>query len=516
MLRSHIGRTPTRSASRPGPNPAAAAGLADVEPRAESLQLDLLAHIPSSILIFDAGLRVLFANGNFLLKSKREAHDTVGKRLNDIFPPAILLYTNLEERLRNVLRTGQRFVGGEMEFRAPGLAPRVYFYSLTPLGNAYGGVESVMLFMDDVTEKKNLGERVMRAERHLASVVESAYDVIISLDAEGAVMTWNSAAERILGFSSRQMVSRPFFGLFPERTQQDLKTLVLQVVREGEVQEMETGMTTKAGQEVLIAWRLSAMREDGGRVTAVVGVGRDLTEKRQLELRLIQSSKMAALGEMAGGIAHEVRNPQAIASAAAQILLKQGDDPVLRRECAEKIRAAATRAGAIIENLLKFARPSESLDERVDVNEALEDTLSLVGHQISLQSVEIEKRLGRGLPVVKGSKNQLQQVFMNVILNAYHAMPAGGKLTIETVPGGDGEPRGVEIRLTDTGCGIPEANLGRIFDPFFTTMPVGQGTGLGLALGYSIIRHHQGGIRVESAVGKGSTFTINLPALPES
>ncbi|MBI4409093.1 MAG: PAS domain-containing protein, partial [Gemmatimonadetes bacterium] len=321
MLRSHV----------LGQDPAAA----DVERRAESLQLEIFAHIPSTILIFDAGLRVLFANGNFLLKSKREAHDTVGKRLRDIFPPAILLHTNLEERLRSVLRSGRGYAGGEMEFRAPGLATRVYFYSLTPLGEAYGGVESVMLFMDDVTEKKSLGERVMRAERHLASVVESAHDLIISLDVEGAVMTWNSAAERILGFSSSQMVTRPFFGLFPEGTQQDLKTLVAQVVREGEVQEMDTGMTTKAGQEVLIGWRFSAMREDGGRVTAVVGVGRDLTEKRQLELRLIQSAKMAALGEMAGGIAHEVRNPQAIASAAAQILLKRGDDPALRRECAE-------------------------------------------------------------------------------------------------------------------------------------------------------------------------------------
>lgn len=516
MLRSQVRRSLTRSASRPGPIPAAAGAPADGERRVESLQLEIFANIPSTILVFDAGLRVLFANGNFLLKSKREAHDTLGKPLRDVFPPAILLHTNLEERLRNVLLTGRGYAGGEMEFRTPGLATRVYFYSLTPLGNAYDGVESVMLFMDDVTEKKSLGERVIRAERHLASVVESANDLIISLGPEGAVMTWNSAAERILGFSSPQMVSRPFFPLFPEPGQEDLKALLAQVVREGEVREVETGMMTAAGQEVLISWRFSAMREEGGGVMAVVGIGRDLTEKRQLELRLIQSAKMAALGEMAGGIAHEIRNPQAIASAAAQILLKRGDDPVLRRECAEKIHSAATRSGAIIENLLKLARPSYTLDERVDVNQALEDTLSLVGHQISLQSVEIEKRLGRGLPVVKGSKSQIQQVFMNVILNAYHAMPAGGKLTIETEPGGDGEQRGVVTRLTDTGCGISEANLSRIFDPFFTTMPVGQGTGLGLALAYSIVRQHQGGIRVESAVGKGSTFTINLPALPEA
>jgi PAS domain S-box-containing protein len=477
----------------------------------QNFQTDILASIPSSILILDSGLRVTFANRNFLVKSRKEEGEVLGRQIGDIFPLAILSYTDLEERLQRVRQTGRPFEGGEMEYRAPGLPARVYFYSLTPLKDEEGRVARVILFMDDVTEKKDLGERVREVERHLASVVESVHDLIVSLDAAGAVMTWNSAAERTLGFSSREVERRPFAEFFLERDRPRLQNLLAELAREGPVQEIETGMRAKAGQDLLISWRFSAMREEGGRVVALVGVGRDLTEKRQLELRLIQSAKMAALGEMAGGIAHEIRNPLAIISSAAQILLKKGADPEIRRECAEKIRVAANRAAAIIQSLLRFARPSERLVERVDVNSAVEDTLALIGHQISLQSIEIDKRLAPGLPRVRGAKNQLQQVFMNIILNAYQAMPRGGRFTIESRLAPAGPRPAIEISFIDTGRGIPEERLSRIFHPFFTTMPVGKGTGLGLSIAYSIVRQHGGTIRVESEVGKGSTFTVTLP-----
>ena len=402
----------------------------------------------------------------------------LGKRLADIFPPVILLYTDLEERLRKVCQTGQPFEGGEMEYRAPGLAGRIYFFSLTPLKvGPDARVENVMLFLDDVTEKKRLGERVREVERHLASVVESANDPIVSLDAAGAVMTWNSAAERTLGFRPREVTKRQFADLFSETDRPHLQALLVQLAREGKVQEMEAGMTPKSGPERLISWRFSAMREEGGRVVALVGVGRDLTEKRQLELQLIQSAKMAALGEMAGGVAHELRNPLAITSSAAQILLKKGDDPEARLECAEKIHTAANRAAVIVENLLRFARPSEGLVERVDVNGAVEDTLSLIGHQISLQLIEIDKRLAPGLPGVKGSKNQLQQVFMNIILNGYHAMPEGGRFTIETRRALGTHEVAIEARFADTGCGIPEEHLSHIFSLHHHAGGEGNGAG---------------------------------------
>ncbi|MBI4591786.1 MAG: PAS domain-containing protein [Candidatus Rokubacteria bacterium] len=479
--------------------------------RERNFQVDILAHIPSSVLILDGHRRVVFANRNFLVKSRKEEGEVLGKQISEVFPPVILHYTDLEERLRQVRQTGWPFED-EMEYRAPGLAARVYFYNLTPLKDEHGRVENVLLFMDDVTEKKSLGERVREVERHLASVVESANDLIVSLDAAGSVMTWNSTAERVLGFSPREVERRQFADLFSEAHRSHLQALLAQLAREGKVQEMETGMIAKSGQELLISWRFSAMWEDGGRVVALVGVGRDLTEKRQLELQLVQSAKMAALGEMAGGIAHEIRNPLAIISSIAQIILKKGEDPGLRQECAEKIHTAATRAADIIEALLRFARPSEGLVEEVDVNRAVEGTLALIGHQISLQSIEIDKRLAPGLPMVRGSETQLQQVFMNIILNASHAMPRGGRFTIESQVAPASPEPAIEVSFTDTGCGIPEEHLSRIFDPFFTTMPVGHGTGLGLSIAYSILQQHGGAIRVQTRVGAGSTFTVTLPA----
>ena len=512
------------------------------QPLEEDLLVGILSGIPSSILIFDRSLRVVFANRNLLVKLRKGADEVLGKKIRDIFPQVILSYTNVEESLSKAL-TGKPLDGEEMEYRAPGLATRAYFYSLTPLRDQAGLVRNVMLFMDDVTEKKTLGARMMRAERHLASVVESANDLIVSVNAAGAVMTWNSAAERVLGFPAGEMVGKPFGLLLSEAERVSMGSLFAQLLRSGEPCEREVCMRSQGRQDLLISWRFSVMKEEGGQVVALVGMGRDLTRERQLQLQVIQSAKMAALGEMAGGIAHEIRNPLAISSAASQLLLKKGTDPTFRNEAAQKIIAAVARATIIIENLLRFARPSGGLVERLDINDAIEDSLSLVGHQFAVQPVAIVKRLAAQLPMVKGDRNQLQQVFLNILLNACHAMPEGGSLTIETrvmqmLPGGMGRSWAgessailgsppppppsadaaipvVQIRITDTGCGITDENLARVFDPFFTTMPTGQGTGLGLSIAYGIVRQHSGTIAVQSRVGLGSTFTISLPALAE-
>ena len=234
----------------------------------------------------------------------------------------------------------------------------------------------------------------------------------------------------------------------------------------------------------------------------------EIEERRQAEAQLIQSAKMASLGVMAGGIAHEIRNPLAVCLSAAQLIQKNPNNRVLREECADKIYSNIHRASQIIENLLKFSRTSGKDFVPVNLNEALELSLSLITHQIKLHQIELNREFAKDLPYVLGNANLLQQVFLDLILNAYNAMPKGGKLTVSTLVNSDGE---AEIRFTDTGCGIPGENLEYIFDPFFTTMPVGQGTGLGLSVSYGIIKQHGGSIEVESKVDVGSTFTIKLP-----
>ena len=198
----------------------------------------------------------------------------------------------------------------------------------------------------------------------------------------------------------------------------------------------------------------------------------------------------------------------AVCSSAAQLISRNPNDRALREECTDKIYSNIHRASQIIENLLKFSRASEEDFEPVNLNEALKLSLSLITHQIKLQQIDLKREFAKDLPYVMGNVNLLQQVFLDLILNAYIAMPEGGKLTISTLVNSGGE---VEIRFVDTGCGIPKENLEYIFDPFFTTMPVGRGTGLGLSVSYGIVKQHCGSIKVESKVDVGSTFTIKLP-----
>jgi len=365
-----------------------------------------------------------------------------------------------------------------------------------------------MLLMDDITERERLGQEIQRAQQHLASVVECANDLVVSLDPEARILTWNQAAERVSGLGAEQARGQSLLSLCVEEHRAVMSAMLQRLMRGEKVQSTEVDLLRSDGQQVPIAWSCSSMRDDAADWTGIVAVGRDLTERRHLEAQLFHSAKMASLGVMAGGIAHEVRNPLGIISAAAQLLLERPDDAQLRSECVDKIYAATQRASLIIESLMRFARPQKGPMQQVDLGATLEDTLQLMGNQLTVQSVVLAREIEGDLPKVRGHAGLLQQVFSNMILNACNAMPAGGTLTVACRPA---ETGAVEIRFSDTGRGIAADDLPQIFDPFFTTMPVGKGTGLGLSISYSIIREHGGSIEVDSQVGRGASFAIRLP-----
>jgi len=241
----------------------------------------------------------------------------------------------------------------------------------------------------------------------------------------------------------------------------------------------------------------------------IVAVGRDLTEQRKIEAQLLQSQKLASLGVMAGGIAHEIRNPLAVCNSAAQFLMEDDLDPDFQKECAAKIRAGIQRASIIIENLLRFARPSAGDINMTKVNiiSLLEETLTLISNQAKIQKIIIQTEFPQNPLLVNGFASLLQQMFMNLFLNAINAMPDGGSLNINVA----NPNTQVAISVADTGCGIPKPDIDNIFDPFFTKTSVGKGTGLGLSICYSIVKQHFGTIEVDSVEGKGSNFTVRLP-----
>ena len=231
---------------------------------------------------------------------------------------------------------------------------------------------------------------------------------------------------------------------------------------------------------------------------------------KESQSALIQSEKMAAFGQLGAGIAHEVKNPLAGILGYAQLAMRKlSDDHPLRKNL-QIIEKETKRCKAIIENLMKFARQEESIQEPIQINRVVEDAIAIVDHQLGINEVRLEKELGEGLPSIQGNANQLQQVLMNLLINGQQAMN-GKPGTIRIITRSVNSS--VQVRVSDTGPGIPKEIQSKLFEPFFTTKPAGQGTGLGLSVTYGIIKDHRGEIGLESREGEGATFIITLPAI---
>lgn len=474
----------------------------------ELLYRSVLDSIPLSVLLIDRSLRVVEANRNFLERARRTKATTLGRPLNEVFPSVILEGLPLLRQIEKVFGSGQALEGQRLTYRAPGVPLRTYYYGIVPIA-AGTSAGLVMLEMQDVTEQLRLGEEVRRVERHLASVAESASEILLSIDVSGRILTWNKAAERISGYRLSDLQGGLLFDYCAEECRQSMRSLLADPASLGSALEVEYALVTRSGARIPVSWAFSPMKDDLGRMAGVVAVGRDLTERRKLEQQLLQSQKLAALGVMAGGIAHEIRTPLAISSSAAQFLMESDITEEFRKECAEKVHLGIHRVSGIIENLLRFAHPaSKPAMSEFDLLNSLREAIALIANQARIQKVEIACQFAEEQLRLCGIAGLIEQVFLNLFLNALTAMPEGGCLTVS----GSRSPATVAVRVSDTGCGIAEADIYSIFDPFYTTAQVGKGTGLGLSVCYSIVADHGGSIEVESIPNHGSTFTVQLPA----
>jgi two-component system NtrC family sensor kinase len=234
-------------------------------------------------------------------------------------------------------------------------------------------------------------------------------------------------------------------------------------------------------------------------------------ELREMQDHMVQSEKLASLGKIAAGVAHEINNPLTSILINTHLMLEQGDRIAPFRENLTLMAEETSRCAMIVKRLLDFARQTPPLMERAGVNEIIERAGRLLEIQAGARNIRIVMDLAPGLPEIELDRNQIQQVFWNLTINAFEAMPAGGTLTLVSRPGA--LPGTVDVEIADTGAGIPRENLTRLFDPFFTTKS--SGTGLGLSVTYGIIERHGGTIEVKSEVGRGSVFTIKFPAAKE-
>jgi hypothetical protein len=242
-------------------------------------------------------------------------------------------------------------------------------------------------------------------------------------------------------------------------------------------------------------------------VVGTIVIIEDISTRVQLEEQLQISEKMASIGLLAAGVAHEVNTPLTGISSFTQMLLENSPPDAPSTEVLQKIERQTFRAAKIVNGLLNLARPAQIDSGPCDLNAVINDVLSLLEHQFRTGSIQVRKELAAGSPLVQGIEHKLQQVFLNLFLNARDSMPSGGWLTIVTRE----DRNAAVVEIGDTGSGIPAEQLSRIYDPFFTTKEIGKGTGLGLSITYGIVQEHGGTITCDSQVGQGTRFSIHLP-----
>jgi len=338
------------------------------------------------------------------------------------------------------------------------------------------------------------------------NIIESITAGVLACNLEGTVDAWNSAMERLYGISRSEALGRTLEAIFPA----DLRAELSRDSDPHHTLNLYKFRLRNAEDRSLIV-NLSAVPLIG-KEDQVIGrllIFTDLTERVNLEDQLMQAEKLSSIGLLAAGVAHEVNTPLAVITSNAQMLLRQMDPDDPRTRTLEKVIAQAFRASEIANSLLKFSRIESSEYSDLDVNRVISESLSLVEPMLKAAKVTVNSQLKTTLPTVYGNAGKLQQVFMNLIMNARDAMPRGGELTIAT----ETENSSVHVEVSDNGVGIPADHLNKIFDPFFTTKATSKGTGLGLAVTYGIIREHSGSIQVDSVVGRGTTFRLEFPAV---
>jgi PAS domain S-box-containing protein len=368
--------------------------------------------------------------------------------------------------------------------------------TIVPLRDDEGTVSQYVAIRADITDRKLFQQRLA----DLAGIVESSSDAMIAHDLEGRITIWNASAECLYGFSADEVLGKPVGAFLP-----DLADGV-HAVGSGEIRR-----EVRDGSVVEVSESVSALIDGEGHTVGWSRVARDLTERKRMERRMAQAGKLAALGELAGNVAHEVNNPIGIVSGKARLLLTGDHDlsAKIRREL-EKIVHQCDRVGSLTRGLLDYCRPSVSPRCPLDVHVPLAKSVDFVRSKANRAAIQLDLELCDTPPAVEGSSNELEQVFLNLFLNAIDAMPQGGSLRVRSHV----EEEDLLIDVVDTGEGIDEETRARIFEPFFTTKS-GKGTGLGLAICYGLIQGHGGAITVDSTPGEGTTFRIRLPAAPE-
>jgi two-component system, NtrC family, sensor kinase len=468
-------------------------------------------------LILKPDKTVVDVNATFLEKFKASKEEIVGKTCRDFFfhsepcplktcPIAKVLSDRHGHSVMELVTTSARKEKWDNRF-------------FSPILDEAGEVQYIVESIHDVTQIKLLERELSGAKDFTQKLIQSSTTAIIAADRHGKILTMNPAAEELTGYSLREAHQKKITSesLYPPGQARE----IMKILRDesmggkGKLHLSRFTIINARGEEIPVELTAAIIYE-GGHEAATVGLFNDLREKlkceqemREMLQRIARAEKMASLGQLAAGVAHEINNPLTGIIFYADLLLQTLTEDDSRRQSLTCVYEDAKRCGKIIKNLLAYSRQETPSQEILHVNTLLEHSLDLIRDTKFFMGIQIKKELSEDMVLIKGDRDQLSQVIVNLVMNAVDAMDHKGTLTLRTHRNKRTQKACIEV--ADTGRGIPEKDLARIFDPFFTTKAPGKGTGLGLSTAYGIIKENKGRIWVKETSKKGTTFAVELP-----
>ncbi|HEY2825323.1 MAG TPA: ATP-binding protein [Gemmatimonadales bacterium] len=396
--------------------------------------------------------------------------------------------------------------------REPGDAAEILQVVASILSPLLGSIE----LSEDLASEVALRTREIDAQRRFtAKIIDSLPVGLYAIDRDYRIQAWNRKRETgTQGVTRDEALGRVVFEVLHRQPRALLQDEFNSVFTTGKMEQVEVE-STASGE--LRHYRITKipMRLDDDEVTHVITIGEDVSQWKTVQQQIAQTEKLAAIGQLAAGVMHEINNPLATITACVEALTQRRLElpPAARQPFDQYMRiisAELDRCKAIVDGLLDFSRPKARYKRAVEINQVVEDALFLVKHHDRFKKITLVRRLADGLPPIEGNAPQLIQVFLGLMINAMDAMESKGVLTVATGLNPEKSDE-IMIEFHDTGNGIPREDLGKIFEPFFTTKPPGRGTGLGLSICYGIVVEHRGRITVDSVVGRGSNFKVCLP-----
>jgi PAS domain S-box-containing protein len=550
----------------------------------------LFESVPGLYLVLAADLTIVAVSDAYLRVTMTNRDQILGRGIFDVFPdnpddPSADGVRNLSASLNRVLRTRsidampvQRYDIQRPQSEGGGFEERYWSPVNSPVPDSQGQIAYIIHRVEDVTEfvrlrqseseqlrlteelrtradkmeseiylrarqlddanrqLRNANEELSRLDRHkdrqlweyrnrLALIVDCSTDAIIGKDLDGIITSWNKGAERIYGYAPEEVLGQPITILAPPDRHDEIRE-ILAGIRDGkEIDHIDTTRVAKDGRSLDVSISVSPIRDSNGAIIGASTIARDISAQRRAEDQLRQSQKMEAVGQLAGGVAHDFNNILGIITSCAELLRAQvGDDP-LRLELIGHIRDAGFRGASVTRQLLAFSRKQPLKTNVMDLNQRLRDVCKLLLPLLG-DDVEISFVPRSDTALIEADPSQVDQIVLNLAVNARDAMPRGGKFVLETSTVFFNEElvrqhpqmktgNYVLLAISDTGCGMSQATASRIFEPFFTTKEVGKGTGLGLSTVYGIVQQSNGHIWVYSEPGHGTTFRIYLPCMDE-